>query len=341
MQMPCDLLSPLFSQVLFLPAKELALQLELELVSDPDSVVCQQIFQLGVDPELPGEAAPPTDVVNGVTVSTGNPASKANLHYSWHIEQMQIQFDVITLTSDFNSRINSLLLNGSFPIPVVGMASQVQTLPQPCPDTIQIQALRSFSRLRAILFSFNGTPCSIGYQTGLNSWRDPYFTDVYPKAPWNWHNCNSFVCPLGGNDESLSANGPIEYFVNVGGFQPTVRPVVGQAEIYFRLKQALDQGVRGNTNITSLLAYNNHEFVMGQSFMKAGSGGNWSSLDLTHGEVLVLNFKRLVQQMTDFGQYWDGQQEIDNEPPVLKELHIVYLFDAVINVGAAGTEIQY
>jgi hypothetical protein len=61
--MPCDLLSPLFSQVLFLPAKELALQLELELVSDPDSVVCQQLFQLGVP--VPGEG-PLTDVVNGV-----------------------------------------------------------------------------------------------------------------------------------------------------------------------------------------------------------------------------------------------------------------------------------
>jgi hypothetical protein len=221
------------------------------------------------------------------------------------------------------------------------MASQVQTLPQPCPDSIQIQALRSFSRLRAILFSFNGTPTSINFQTGMNSWHDPYFNSVYPLAPWNWHNCNSFVCPLGGNDESHSANGPIEYFINVGGFQPTVRPVVGQAEAYFRLKQALDQGVRGSTNITSLFAYNNHEFVMGQSFMKAGSGGNWSSLDLTHGEVLVLNFKRLVQEMGDFGDYWDGVQNIPNDPPVLKELHIVYLYDAVVNCGAAGCEIQY
>jgi hypothetical protein len=144
--------------------------------------------------------------------SSGNPASEANLHYSWHREQMQIQFDVIMLTSDMNSRINSLLLNGSLPIPCVGIVSQVQTLPQPCPDSIQIQALRSFSRLRAILFSFNGTPCSINYQAGLSSWHDPYFNTIYPLAPWNWKNCNSFVCPLGGNDESLSENGPIEYY---------------------------------------------------------------------------------------------------------------------------------
>jgi hypothetical protein len=274
-------------------------------------------------------------------IGTGRPASDAGYKYSWHVEQMQIQFDVITLTSSMNTRINDLLLSGSLPIPCVLMATQVQTLPQPCPDVLQVQALRSFSRLRAILFSFNGTPCSYNSWAGGASFPNPYLNNNWDLAPWNWKACNSFVCPYGGNDESRSDNGPIEYFVQVGGFQPTVRPVVGVAETYFRLKQALDQGVRGNTNIGSLFSYCNHEFLMGQSFMKAGSGGNWSSLDLTHGETLVLNFKHLRQEMASWGQY-DGQiEEIPNAAPVLTELHIVYLADAVVSVGAAGTEIQY
>jgi hypothetical protein len=339
-QIPCDLMCPLFSQTLFLPAKDLALQLELELVANPSSVVVQQTFDLGVN-AVPGSDE--TGEVNGVTIASGNPASAANYEYKWHLEQVQIQFDVITLTSSMSTRINDLLLSGSLPIPCVLMATQVQTLPQPCPDVLQVQALRSFSRLRGILFSFNGTPCSINYSNAetLNIYPNPYFNTQYPLAPWNWHSCNSFVCPYGGNDEARSDSGPLEYFCQVGGFQPTVRPVTGIAETYFRFKQTLDQGVRGNTNINSLLSYSNHEFIMGQSFMKAGSGGNWSSLDLTHGEVLVLNFKHLRQQMASWGNYWDGHEQIPNAAPVLTELHIVYLADAVVSVGAAGTEIQY
>jgi hypothetical protein len=341
-QMPADLLCPLFSQVLYLPAKDLGLQLELELTSDPNSVVVKQVFE-GLDAfqNLGIEIA-----VNGVDIEDGMPATAVGYSYKWHIEEVSLLCDVITLTSSFNSRINSLLLSSSLPIPCVMMVSQIQSLPQPCPDTIQVQALRSFARLRAILVSFNGTPVGMSYANN-GQWPNPYDNLVFPALPWNFSDVNAFVCPLAGNDEIKSERGPLEVFYQLGGAQWPTRPCKGQAEMYYRLKQAMDQNVRGNFNIMNFATYNNHEFVTGCNFMKAGGSGNFSGIETLHGETLIINWKALQQSFDDgWGSFVPpksaaNQPPTDNVAPVLKELHIIYLADCVVNVGAAGVEVSY
>jgi hypothetical protein len=312
---------------LYLPAKELALQLELELVSTMNEVVIQQLYnqvigQIGAQ-NIPQSA--PASTVPGTA------------SYSWHIERVQLQCDVIQLTSDFSARINSLLLNSSLPIPCVMMASQIQTIANQNLSNLQVICTRSFSRLRAILFSFSGT-CP-----GKPLAASPYQNQPYALAPWDQYSHNTFVCPLGGLDESVLPQ-PIEWFINIGGQQWPVRPCSGQAETFWRLKQALDQPVRGSVNIDPV-GYNSYQWILGQNFMKAGGGGNWSGQSTTAGEVLVLNFKNLLNQIADGS--WGNQNAFTTlEPgpwpaPVLQQLHVLYIADCVVSVGAAGTEVQY
>ena len=326
-QIPCDLFSPLLSQTLYLPAKELALQLELELVSTMNEVVIQQLYN-----QIIGQ-------IGAQNIPQSAPASllPQSASYSWHIERVQLQCDVIQLTSDFSARINSLLLNSSLPIPCVMMASQIQTIANQNLSNLQVICTRSFSRLRAILFSFSGTCPSKPLAAS------PYLNQPYSVAPWDQYFHNTFICPLGGLDESV-LDQPIEWFINIGGQQWPVRPCSGQAETFWRLKQALDQPVRGSLNIDPV-GYNNNQWILGQNFLKAGGGGNWSGQSTTAGETLVLNFKNLQDQI-EAGSW--GQSDlfttpavVDYPPPLLQQLHVLYIADCVVSVGAAGTAVQY
>jgi hypothetical protein len=217
------------------------------------------------------------------------------------------------------------------------MASQIQTIANQNLSNLQVICTRSFSRLRAILFSFSGT-CPPKPKNCV-----PYDNQPNVIQTWDQYFHNTFICPLGGLDESVLTQ-PIEWFINIGGQQWPVRPCSGQAETFWRLKQALDQPVRGSLNIDPI-GYNSNQWILGQNFLKAGGGGNWSGQSTTAGEVLVLNFKNLQDQIADGS--W-GQSNIFYTPaavnypaPVLQQLHVLYIADCVVSVGAAGTEVQY
>jgi hypothetical protein len=217
------------------------------------------------------------------------------------------------------------------------MASQIQTIANQNLSNLQVICTRSFSRLRAILFSFSGTtpPARIN--------ANPYNNQPLLIKPWDQYFHNTFICPLGGLDESYLPQ-PIEWFINIGGQQWPVRPCSGQAETFWRLKQALDQPVRGSLNIDPI-GYNGYQWILGQNFLKAGGGGNWSGQSTTAGETLVLNFKNLQNQFQAGAWGQSEAYEVQNPgpypPPVLEQLHVLYIADCVVSVGAAGTEVQY
>jgi hypothetical protein len=103
--------------------------------------------------------------------------------------------------------------------------------------------------------------------------------------------------------------------------------------------------VRGSLNIDPV-GYNSCQWILGQNFLKAGGGGNWSGQSTTAGETLVLNFKNLQNQIADgsWGQspaFQTKNGPVDYDAPVLQQLHVLYIADCVVSVGAAGTEVQY
>jgi hypothetical protein len=250
-------------------------------------------------------------------------------NYNWQISEVCVLADVLTLSPDFSSNIDQLLLSGSsIQIPYKLMATQYQSLPPGGFSTITTIAQFAFSRVNCVLAHFTANPPAAGFPIGKIR---PYL-----------NNGDTFALPANAKSFNYYAGvyGPIpmafgDLFsasLHIGGLIVPSQPQQGASTQFYYLRQCIDETFDTQTlNIGSLAEYGTFSFILGFNLQKVnGMDASFSGVSLRAGETVTLQCTNLPSG-DDLPNFGIGQ---------ITGVYLTFFADSILNISGSGCTIQ-
>jgi hypothetical protein len=128
---------------------------------------------------------------------------------------------------------------------------------------------------------------------------------------------NKFHHPSAGTANTTVAN-TLEYNVTIGAERWPSFNVESTQEAFYRLRLTTAAHMGSDLSSITPYQYRNTKFIIGQSFEKAPGQSSHTGINTRSGSQLTLNFKNLGTTTT---------------------VHVVMIYDVVVNLSAAGVEV--
>ena len=218
----------------------------------------------------------------------------AGVGHTWSLSQPRLVADVLQLDQALVNSYSKHLLEGkSLPVYCSGMYSLKMAVSNT--SVFSIPIVRGFTRLTRVLVSFwDGAADTAG-----NKW------------------CNMLNHPNQGNPFD-SDNDTFAYNMMIGPQRFPDFDCMSTQESFYRLQ--LSKLMYDGSSEVSLSGdkYTRDEFIIGQSFEKAGGASAHTGVNTRGGSQLTLNFKNLGGAVM---------------------AHVILNYEQVVNISSAGVEI--
>ncbi len=251
----------LFNQNKLLPLSYLqSLSLELELVDNP------------ADPVV--RSGGPTAIVGSGTVAA-NPYTDALNSASWHLENVQVKCDVVSLDTGLQNSYDQIVLSSKeIPIHYNTFSSQFQTITGQEEPFINVS--RAATRLKSVFVSLDKNLTSgIRFGPGRKSW-------------------NEFFSPASENNISMHNNKSEDEFelqIQIGSKLFPEYPIRSHAEAYYQLRKALGvQSSKMHSFDISPQEYRDNRLVVAVDTEKM-LGASFTGLNTRAGDLMTVRMK--------------------------------------------------
>ena len=250
---------------------------------------------------------------------------------NWSISEVSIVGDTIRLSSDFQNNFDSLLLAGSsIPYPFCSCFTQYQVV-VPGTNSIQVIAQRAFSRVRAILVHFSGTPPVLA---DMPVKIRPYGTDSEgTRAAVSCKDVNYFCGPAGKDPSTFGDL--LEAQLHVGGLVVPSLPQRGLSTQFMYLRQCVQQSYLGAMNISSLDEYGAVSYILGFQLERAPRDSSFSGISLMAGQTVTLVLNNILPP-----NGVNPDEIAENANGLISGVYLTFIYDSVLNVTGAGAELQ-
>ncbi len=128
---------------------------------------------------------------------------------------------------------------------------------------------------------------------------------------------NRFFHPSAGTPNTTVAN-TLEYNMTIGAERWPSFNVESTQEAFYRLRLTTAAHMGSDLSSITPFQYRGFKFIIGQSFEKAPGQSSHTGINTRSGSQLTLNFKNLGATTT---------------------VHVVMIYDQVVNLSAAGVEV--
>ena len=248
-------LAGIFNQEKYLPLKYCPIDVQLELIDDPD----EAFIKPGITVAFPA---------NYTAAVAGTSPEVLGTTQEFEINDCRVICDVLTLNSEVNNSYNEVLLKGT-PLPIyfqtfVTSQQNVKNL-----EDINLVVSRAVSRLKAAFITFyKGDASIIGQRS--NEFSHP--NAFAPDGLYNW-------------------NYDLEWSINLGSNRYPIMPCRSIGETFYHLKKTLNFLNPSQDSVSfSFAQYRRDKYIIGMSFEKA-LNSPYSGVNTKAGQQLVFKAK--------------------------------------------------
>jgi len=204
----------------------------------------------------------------------------APTHGGWELNNVVIMSDIVRTTPDFANQYSQILMSGSRLLTSFQSCQTMQFQIAPANGTFSCSISRAFSRLKAVLLTFDLQPA--------------------PSNPDLYHAANNLYFP-GGTQALDDSDAPLEIYAQFGTqTYPASVPMKGSQQFFYHLRRYMGY-CRGNGNMSiyNRDKYLTNYFVTAITFEKArtsddfGNGIAFSGVSSQSGELLRIYLRGL------------------------------------------------
>ena len=289
----------LLNQSKFLPLTYIqSLSLELELVDNPR------------DPVINSVATAVTAVAPSLTASTygtaGNPWTDAKNSVVWHIENVQVKCDVVSLDTGLQNSYDQIVLSSKdIPIHYNTFISQFQTITGQEEPFVNVS--RAATRLKSIFVTLDKDRKGARNNASRKSWND-FFSPAW---------VNNMTCLKHDNKDE------VEVQVQIGSKLFPEYPIRSYSEAYYQLRKALGiQSSKMHNFDISPREYRSHRYIVGIDTEKM-LGASFTGLNTRSGDLMSVKLKYKER----------------NALRLADRMHIILHTDNILQISATGVSV--
>jgi hypothetical protein len=275
----------------------------LGLLNQTKFLPLQYIQSLSLELELVDNAA------DSVVANTGGVFTAANNSLLWHLENVQVKCDMISLDNGVQESYHNVLMSSKdIPIHYNTFTSQFQTIL--AQDEAFVNVSRAATRLKSVFISLDKTFAGTRITPGRKWWNDLL-------SPASDNNRATTIFKHSNADE-------FELAVQIGSKTfPDGNPIRSHAESYYNLRKTL--GVQSSSVHSFDIKpqeYHDHRLIMAIDTEKS-LGASFTGINTRSGELLTVKFK-----------YKNATTERKAD-----RIHIILHTDNIMKINATGVEI--
>lgn len=293
----------LLNQSKFLPLTYLqSLSLELELVDNPRDPVLNSLGA-GVTAGVPAVAP---DLAAGTAGTAGNLWLDSGNSVVWHIENVQVKCDVVSLDTGLQNSYDQIVLSSKdIPIHYNTFVSQFQTITGQEEPFVNVS--RAATRLKSIFVSLDKDRVGARAGAGRKWWND-FFSPA-------WAN-NLANLTHDYNDE-------VEVQVQIGSKLFPEYPIRSYSEAYYQLRKALGiQSSKMHSFDISPREYRSHRYIVGIDTEKS-LGSSFTGINTRSGDLMSVKLKYKQR----------------NPLRLADRIHIILHTDNILQISATGVSV--
>ena len=277
----------------------------LGLLNQPRYLPLEYLNSLVIELELVDKAEDAVVTTDGTTFTADNNSVK------WHLENVQVKCDVISLDSSVNESYHQVLLSTKeIPIHYNTLNSQFQTITNNSEPFINVS--RAATRLKSVFVTLDKNITGTRITAGRKWWND-FFS---PGSENNRDPATGF---------RHSNNDEFELAIQIGSKTfPDGNPIRSHAEAYYQLRKTLGvQSSNVHSFDVSAKQYHDNRLIMAIDTEKS-LGASFIGLNTRSGDLMSVRFK-----------YRDA-----SDPDRLADrMHIVLHTDNIMQIHLTGVTI--